>query len=74
MNSAIKNTMQEIAPLPCSRCGLPTGRIENGVLIIESRHHGQTHRNVYALDLLRRMIEQQADGSPPASETVTDAP
>lgn len=72
--SNVNQSSQETALLPCSRCGLPTGRIENGVLIIESRHHGRTHRNVYALDQIRRMIEQQADGSPPASETVTDAP
>lgn len=33
----------------CACCGLPFARIENGVLIIESRHHGEKHTNVIPL-------------------------
>lgn len=36
-------------PLRCSACGLPFARIQNGVLIIESKHHGQTHVNAVSL-------------------------
>lgn len=40
----------------CSCCKLPFARIQNGVLIIESRHHGEKHTNVIALAELLRMI------------------
>jgi hypothetical protein len=36
-------------PLRCSKCGLPYARVQNGVLIIESKHRGETHVNVIAL-------------------------
>ena len=41
--------MPDSIPLPCTTCGLPFGRIENGCLVIESRHHGEKHVNVMAL-------------------------
>ena len=36
-------------PLRCSKCGLPFARVQNGVLIIESKHRGETHVNVIAV-------------------------
>jgi hypothetical protein len=40
----------------CSCCRLPLARIQNGVLIIESRHHGERHTNVIALAELVQLI------------------
>lgn len=36
-------------PLRCSECGLPFARIQNGVLIVESKHNGETHVNVITI-------------------------
>ena len=38
-------------------CGLPWGKIENGCLIIESRHHGEKHTNHISLDMLYRLLQ-----------------
>jgi hypothetical protein len=43
--------------LTCSSCRLPFARIHNGVLIIQSRHHGQPHVNVISLSDLVRLLE-----------------
>lgn len=45
-----------VKQLPCSICRLPFARIENGVLIIESRHHGDKHTNVISLKTLLELI------------------
>jgi hypothetical protein len=39
--------------LRCTVCGLPWARIENGVLIVESRHHGERHVNVIPVTVLQ---------------------
>ncbi|OQA21110.1 MAG: hypothetical protein BWY63_01371 [Chloroflexi bacterium ADurb.Bin360] len=39
--------------LRCTVCGLPWARIENGVLIVESRHHGERHVNVIPVTALQ---------------------
>lgn len=38
-------------PLRCATCGLPFGYliIQNGVILIESRHHGEIHTNIIPL-------------------------
>jgi hypothetical protein len=41
--------------LRCGQCGLPWAKISNGVLVVESRHHGDRHVNVISLDELARM-------------------
>ena len=58
--------------LRCSECGLPWGRVENGVLIVESRHHGETHVNVIPVADLARLAEANAEGWPPQMEQKTD--
>ena len=35
-------------PLRCT-CGLPYARVLNGVLIVESKHRGETHVNVISI-------------------------
>ena len=32
--------------LRCSCCNVPWARLENGVLIVEAKHHGERHVNV----------------------------
>ena len=41
------------------QCGLPYARLENGCIIIESRHHGETHQNVMPLATLVEMAQAQ---------------
>jgi hypothetical protein len=41
--------------LRCGQCGLPWAKICNGVLVVESRHHGDRHVNVISLEELGRM-------------------
>jgi len=41
--------------LRCGQCGLPWAKICNGVLVVESRHHGDRHVNVIALDEIARL-------------------
>ena len=39
-------------PLACD-CGLPAGYLQNGLIVIECRHHGQKHVTYFSLlDLL----------------------
>jgi len=38
--------------LRCSECNLPWAKLHNGYLIVESRHHGQKHTNIIAIDTL----------------------
>jgi hypothetical protein len=44
--------------LLCSTCRLPFARIENGCLIIESRHHGSRHTNTISLDVLEEKVRR----------------
>lgn len=47
--------------LRCS-CGTPVAAIQNGVLIIRSRHHGEQHQTVFSLvDLIREAREAAYD-------------
>jgi hypothetical protein len=38
--------------LRCATCELPFARVQNGVLIVESRHHGQIHVNTIPIAAL----------------------
>ncbi len=40
--------------LRCGQCGLPWAKVCNGVLLVESRHHGDRHVNAIALEELIR--------------------
>lgn len=46
--------------LRCAICRLPWAKIRNGVLIVESRHHGAVHVNVIALSELEKLTCQSA--------------
>jgi len=43
-------------PLMCSCCNLPFAYLRNGVLVVQSRHHGQSHQNVVAVSELSRIL------------------
>lgn len=49
--------MPEIV-LRCACCGLPWAKVCNGVLIVESRHHGGVHVNVIAVNELERVARE----------------
>jgi len=59
--------------LQCASCVLPWARIENDVLIVESRHHGAIHVNVIPIQELVRIVEEDTPGPqwPPEMETKT---
>lgn len=44
-------------PLLCSTCRLPFAVVENGVLVIESRHHGEKHTNVLSLEAVYELVK-----------------
>lgn len=44
--------------LRCAQCGLPFARIQNGVLVVESRHHGQVHVNVLSLANILELLQE----------------
>jgi hypothetical protein len=43
-------------------CGTPWAKIVNGCLVVESRHRGEKHVNVLAMEELRRLMEQSRAG------------
>lgn len=43
--------------LPCDKCRLPYARVQNGCLVIESRHHGEIHTNAIPLAQVRALLE-----------------
>jgi hypothetical protein len=49
--------MTDQAVLKCSCCDLPFAVVQRGVLVIQSRHHGERHVNVLTLEELRRMLD-----------------
>jgi hypothetical protein len=57
--------------LRCGQCGLPWAKLSNGVLVVESRHHGERHVNVIALETLFKMwLEAQQEQEPQALEAI----
>jgi hypothetical protein len=46
--------------LRCAICRLPFAKLRNGVLIVESRHHGAVHVNVIAVHELARLARDTA--------------
>lgn len=61
-----------VVVLRCAECGLPFGRIQNGALIIESRHHGERHTNTIAVQRLQQLARRDAQPWPPEMEIKSD--
>lgn len=49
-----------------SRCGLAVATVQNGVLLITSRHHGEKHVTPITLADLQRLMEQDKERRDPA--------
>lgn len=45
--------------LPCCACSSPWGYVQGGALVVESRHHGERHRNVLTLERVRDLLEAE---------------
>lgn len=45
-------------PLRCAKCGLPWATIQNGVLMVESKHNGDKHTNVITLAELVKLLQE----------------
>jgi hypothetical protein len=60
-------TTPEPIVLKCACCDLPFATIQRGVLMVNSRHHGDKHVNVVTLqDLIQwlRTIEHEPEPQP----------
>ena len=45
----------------CHKCNLPFARLQNGAIVIESRHHGEKHTNSISVwDLVLLVIKSVA--------------
>ena len=54
-------------PLRCPACGLPFAVVRDGALVIQSKHHGDTHINSIPLAELARLL-----GGPSALTAVVE--
>ena len=53
-------------PLRCAKCGLPYATMQNGAIVIESRHHGEKHINVVSVwELVMMVLKSCVDRSTP---------
>ena len=48
--------------LRCEDCGTIVAVLENGAVVIESKHHGERHRSVFSLATLWAMAHGQGAG------------
>lgn len=60
-------------PFRCRVCGLPFARLQNGSLLVESKHHGEKHVNVVSvwdlvLLVLRRVASVEERSTPDESQ------
>ena len=64
-----------MTPIPCDNdnCKLPSARVQNGALIIESRHHGEIHRCTISLHLLQNLLTVSDKTVLSSALTVTSA-
>jgi hypothetical protein len=55
----------DVVVLKCACCDLPFATIQRGVLMVNSRHHGDKHVNVVTLqDLIQWLRDLQAEAEP----------
>lgn len=45
--------------VPCQECGTPVMEVRDGMLVIRSRHHGETHCTILSLRALMQLLEEQ---------------
>jgi hypothetical protein len=51
----------ETVTLRCAACGLPWARLQNGVLMVQSKHHGEKHVNGIAVTRLVELCHEGAE-------------
>jgi hypothetical protein len=58
-------------PIPCDtpNCSLPSARIINGALVIESRHRGEVHRCTLSLHYLLKLLTGRDESVLPSALT-----
>jgi len=42
--------------LRCQQCGLPWARLQGSVLIVQSKHYGETHVNTVTVEELAELL------------------
>lgn len=69
-NGAVEKTATRFELLcSCGECRLPFAVIENGMLIILSRHNGVSHRNVIPLLMAVDLGDARSQAPAPEKET-----
>lgn len=69
-NGAVEKTAARFELLcSCGECRLPFAVIENGMLIIQSRHNGVSHRNVIPLLMAVDLGDARSQAPAPEKET-----
>ena len=48
--------------LRCTECGTPVAALQNGCLVIESKHHGEKHLNAFSVWELVLMVLKEITG------------
>lgn len=59
--------MIERKVLRCGVCGLPFATIQNGVLMVESKHNGDKHTNVITLAELEKLLREYKESQKAAA-------
>lgn len=47
-----------VEKVPCRECENPAAYVRDGMLVIESKHHGKKHRNVFTLEFLAKLLKE----------------
>lgn len=48
--------------LRCAECGTPVAALQNGCLVIESKHHGEKHVSAFSVWELLLLVLKQITG------------
>jgi len=63
-------------PIPCDdeHCTLPSAYVRNGVLVIESKHHGERHRCTVSLHYLHKLLTESGTTVLDSASTTVSTP
>ncbi len=56
----MQTVLDEKGRLICQCCGLPFARLQNGCLVVESRHSGEKHVNAVSIEELVKLAKQES--------------
>lgn len=57
-----RSIVDERGRLICACCGLPFARLQNGCLVVESKHSGERHVNAISVEQLVRISQEEQGG------------